>query len=114
MNYQVHQFQTIIEDYVKAKSLPHLFVRVVGPNKCKDVDKLNEVYSLYRNLLPYDVFTAIFNSEFFIIEFENIEEGIRFLEDSFPNSPTDGDPDYYIFGALYNAEGQLVFSNEGE
>jgi hypothetical protein len=114
MSYQVYEFQTIIEEYVKAKGKPHLFVRVVGPNKCKDVEKLNKIYDLYRHLVSHDVFTAIFYNEMFIMEFETVEAADAFLSDSFPNSPTDGDPDYYIFGAVYNEQGQLVFSNEGE
>ena len=114
MNYQVYEFQTIIEEYVRAKGKPHLFVRVVGPNKCKDVEKLNKIYDLYRHLVSNDVFTAIFYNEMFIMEFDTVEEADTFLSDSFPNSPTDGDSDYYIFGAVYNEQGQLVFSNEGE
>lgn len=113
MNYQVHDFLYIIEEFVKLKGKPHLFVRNIGPNKCSDVNKLNKVYSLYRNLLPFDVFTGLFYNEFFIIEFDTVDNAINFLADSFPNSPVDGDPDYYIFGTVYNKLGQEVFSNGG-
>lgn len=114
MNYQVYEFPTIIEEYVKMKGTPHLFVRVIGPNKCTNVDKLNEVYGVYKNILPFDIYTGIFYNEMMIIEFETIEQAERFLVDSFPNSPTDGDPDYYIFGAVYNELGQEIFSNGGQ
>ena len=112
MNYQVYEFQTILEEYIKSKGTPHLFVRVVGPNKCNDVEKLNKVYDTYRYILPPDVFHGIFYNEMFIMEFEYIEEAERFLADSFPDSPVHGDPDYYIYGAVYNGNGEILFSND--
>lgn len=109
--YQVQDFHELIYDYVTRIKKPFVFLRASGPNNCKDVDKLNEVYGLYKQLLPTDLYHGIFYNEFLFITFDRIEEALEFAEDHFPKNQTDGDPDYYIHVTVYTEAGEGIYGN---
>lgn len=109
--YQLQDFHELIYDYVTKVKKPFVFMRMVGPNKCNDVDKLNEVYALYKQILPTDIYHGIFYNEFLFVTFDKIEEALDFAEDHFPINQTEGDPDYYIHVTVYTETGEGIYGN---
>ena len=77
-----------------------------------DVEKINKSIEIYKTILPLDLYTMLFQSEWNIIELESMSDIMTFLEDFFPKSQTSVEKEMYIFYALYNEQGQLILSNE--
>lgn len=91
---------------------PIIFLRTVGWNDpSSDVEKVLEFKEIYKNLLPLDIYTCITETEFSIIEIDNIEEAISEIGDIFPENKDSCEQELYIYFAIFNDEGQLIISN---
>jgi len=103
-------FLTFLEDTTRDTGKTYLMLRMVGPSKCTDVEKLKEVYAAYKFNLDSTVYNKIFYNEFVYVEFDNDDAAIDYAFDNFPRN-TDGDPDYYIFACVISA-GTVMYSND--
>lgn len=112
-DYEVYYFDNFIGKYAAAIGKPVVYFRATGWNNSSDVDAINASYALYEDILPIDLWTALKNSEMVFMEVDDIIEVQKFLDNDFPESQeTTTTPENYIFYALYNAEGQVIASNE--
>ena len=111
MKYESFQFDEIISNYAKNIEKPFVFIRASGPHSITDVELANKTFALYKDILPLEIYTVLFNSEIFFLSFDNIENALEFCEDYFPESQTKCSSEEYVHYSIYNPEGQLVFSN---
>jgi len=112
-DYEVFYFDNFVGNYAADVGKPVVYLRSTGWNNSTDIDAINASYELYKEILPLDIWTALKQSEFVFMEVEDIDETIQFLDNDFPESQeSTTTPENYIFYALYNAEGQLIESNE--
>ena len=96
-----------------AKGKAVVMIRSWGWNNTSDVAAINASREFYKPLIPLDIWTAMFESEFSFCEVSNIVETLDWLEDTFPESQaTCTDQSKYIFWALYNDQGQPIADNE--
>ena len=110
--YQIYDLETSIVRHAAAVGKPFIFIRSYGWNHSDDVEKINKSMEIYKTILPLDLYTMLFQSEWNIIELESMSDIMTFLEDSFPKSQSSVEKEVYIFYALYNEQGQLILSNE--
>lgn len=111
MNYQVYEYQTVVENYIAMRQKPTVIVRNIGPCNILDENKRNEVYDTYRMLLPMSIMSGILNHEIIFIEFDTVEHAETFAIENFPKNPADGDPDYYISVEVYDDHGRIEYYN---
>ncbi len=112
-DYEVLYFDNFIGKYAAAIGKPVVYLRATGWNNSTNVDAINASYDLYKDILPLDLWTTLKNSELVFMEVEDITDTLNFLNNDFPESQaTTATPENYIFYALYNAEGQIIASNE--
>lgn len=112
-DYEVFYFDNFIGRYAAAIGKPVVYFRATGWNTSTNVDAINASYDLYRDILPLDLWTALKNSEIVFMEVEDLDDVQNFLDNDLPESQAStATPENYIFYALYNAEGQLITSNE--
>lgn len=111
-NYTALYFEDFIAKYAATIGKPVIYFRSHGWNNSTDVDKINQSYEFYEDILDPDVFTCLKNSEYVFVEVESIAVAMQYLEDDFPSSQTAvAFPELYIHYSLFNAEGQIVLSN---
>lgn len=103
-------FLQFLMDITRETGKTYLMLRCSGPDKCTDVDKLNEVYGTYKAILPPDIYRKIFYNEFVFIEMDTDDEACDFAKDYFPKN-TSGDPDYFIFTCVVS-EGVVCYAND--
>jgi len=111
-DYNCLYFEDMLGKYARLIKTPIIFVRTVGwndPNS--NVEKVLESKEIYKNLLPLDVYTCITETEFSIIEIDDIEEAISEIGGIFPENKDSCERELYIYFAIFNAEGQLIISN---
>lgn len=112
-DYEVFYFDNFIGKYAAATGKPVVYFRATGWNNSTNVDAINASYELYEDILPLDLWTALKTSEIVFMEVEDIEDTMNFLDHNLPESQaTTSTPENYIFYALYNANGQIIVSNE--
>jgi len=110
MNYQVYEFQEIIEQAIQWRRRPTVFVRNIGPRAITDEAKRNEVYGTYRMLLTSDVMQGLLNNEYIFISFDDLDDARAYAVDNFPRNSS-GDPDFYIRVEVYDNEGRIEYHN---
>ena len=109
--YECLYFQDMIEDYARSNETCVVYLRSYGWNNSDNVEKINESMDVYKNILPLDVFTALFQSEFVFVTIENIQEAMAFFDDVLPESQESCEKEYYIHYTIYNSLGQVVANN---
>lgn len=112
-NYDIFYFDNFIERYAALKGRAVVYFRSYGWNHSTNVDAINASREFYKGILPLDIWTALDNSEFAFMEVDDLEEVFEWLDGNFPASQaTTTTPENYIHYSLYNAQGQLILSNE--
>jgi len=111
MNYQVYEFQEIIEQAVAWRRKPTIFVRNIGPRAIVDETRRDEVYNTYRMLLGPDVMQGLLRNEYIFISFDSLEDAREYAVDKFPRN-TDGNADMYMQVEVYDNEGRIEYDNK--
>ena len=112
VEYQLYDLQTFIGRYAALAGKPLVFFRVYGWNNSTDVDAINASIALYDGMLPVDYMILFKDSEYVVLELEEMGDIMNFLQDNFPPQQEGTPTEQYIFYALYNAEGQVILDNE--
>lgn len=110
-NYETLYFSNFIERCVESLGKPIIYLRSYGWNNSTNIEKINESMQAYKNILPSDMYDALFESEFVFLVLENIAEAIDFCEDIFPESQASCEKEFYIHFSIINELGQNIFSN---
>jgi len=111
-DYNCLYFEDMLGKYARLIEKPIIFVRTVGwSDAYSNAEKVLESKEVYKNLLPLDVYTCISETEFSVIEIDNIDEAISEVADIFPENKDSCEKELYIYFAIFNVEGQLVVSN---
>lgn len=112
-NYDVFYFEDFIGRYAASIGKPVVYFRSYGWNNSSNVDAINASMELYKEVLPLDLWTSLKQSEYVFMEVEDIEDTMNFLDHNFPESQAaTTTAENYIHFSLYNAEGQIIHSNE--
>jgi len=113
-NYNTFYFDNFIERYAAQIGKTVLYLRSTGWNTSSDVDAINASYTLYKDILPGDLWTALKNSEHVFCEVDDdVADTIEWCRDNLPASQAScTTPENYIFYSICNAEGQQLASNE--
>jgi len=113
MNYQVYEFQQIIEQAIAWRRRPTILVRNIGPRAITDDARRDEVYDIYRMLLSKDIMQGLLRNEYIFITFDGtLEEAREFAIDKFPKNPNDGDADMYLQVEVYDYDGHSDYDNK--
>jgi len=110
MNYQVYEFQEIIEQAIAWRRRPTVFVRNIGPRAIADETRRDEVYNTYRMLLGSDVMQGLLRNEYIFISFDDLETAREYAVDNFPRN-SEGDSDMYMQVEVYDNEGRIEYHN---
>lgn len=114
MNINTMTLLDLIVDYTEKTQKCILVLRTVGPDSCTDVDKVNEIYSAYKNNMDEEntgVFNTFMRNEWTFLEFETEQEAVRYYKDNLPLSKSETDPDYFVQFWLFNS-GALGYAND--
>ena len=106
--------QELISDYAVAREKVLIWFDAKGIRKLEDagnVDKLNQVYTFYREFLPDDVYEEFFNSSFGTFERQDSINAQDVAEDWFPHVETLPDSDYYVYCCVFNRRGVIEYEN---
>lgn len=104
----------ILSDYaaLKGKSFVWWNASAIRDLEAKtEVDKLNTVYSFYREFLPDQLYEEFFTSSFGAFFYDDAETAQDHAEDWFPPSSLCPDADHYVYCCVFNATGGLVWEN---
>jgi hypothetical protein len=106
--------QELISDYAAAREKILIWFDAKGIRKLEDagnVDKLNQVYTFYREFLPDDVYEEFFHSSFGTFERQDSIAAQDVAEDWFPPVETLPDSDYYVYCCVFNRRGVIEYEN---
>ena len=107
MNIVTNTFLQYIEASTTAMDSCVMVLRTVGPDACTDADKINEIYSAYKNNMDEEnteVFPTFLANEWTFLTFDTEQEAVDFADDNLPRS-TDVDPDYFVQCWIFTSGG---------
>lgn len=114
MNINTMTLMDLIVDYTEKTQKCLLVIRTVGPDACTDADKVNKIYSAYKNNMDEEntgVFNTFMRNEWSFLEFETEAEAVEYYSDNLPLNKADTDPDYFVQFWLFNT-GAFGFTND--
>ena len=104
---EVKRLIDLIEETIQ---IPTVLIRSIGPYQ-SDSDTRQNVFNLYKNILPDEVYVAFIQDEFITVSFDTIEEAVEFCEDHFPIKGQECPPEQYVQVWAYNENGEIIYSN---
>lgn len=113
----MNNYKTLLEllsGYAQATQQSFVWYNASNIRKLEDagnVDKLNEVYSFYKEFLPSDLYEEFFHSSFGGITYSDAITAQGFAEDWFPRPNQVPDADYYVYCCVFNPLGALEWEN---
>ena len=111
-DYNCLYFEDMLGKYARLIEKPIIFVRSIGwHNPDSNAEKVLESKEAYKVLLSLDIYTCISETEFSVIEIDDIEEAIEEIGNIFPENKDSCEEEFYIYFAIFNNEGQLIISN---
>mgnify|MGYP003344687724 CR=1 FL=1 len=80
-------FLELLETITESQNSTIMVLRTVGPDNATEVDKINYIYSVYKNNFEsenVDIFEKFLYNEFTFVEFDSEEEAYDFAVHNFP------------------------------
>lgn len=109
--YEVFSFIDLLEQAARNAGKALLYFKPVGLDKCTDVDKINEVWNHYNNVLPPEIYGGVRNSLHNYIFVNNVTAAIQKADEWFPYKG-EMDDEYYVYVHIFDENGNSVFENE--
>lgn len=113
MDIKTETFLQYIESTTTAMDSCVMVMRTVGPDACTDSEKINTIYSAYKNNMDEEnteVFPTFLANEWTFLTFNTEEQAREFARDNLPLDMTD-DPDYFVQAWVF-VSGGLSWSND--
>jgi len=114
MNIKTHTFLQYIEDTTQRLRTCVMVLRTEGPDACTDADKVNQIYSAYKNNMDEEntgVFPTFLANEWTFLTFETEDEARDWAKDNLPLGRDDVDPDYFVQCWIFD-NGALSYAND--
>jgi hypothetical protein len=109
--HEVFSFIDLLEQAARNAGKALLYFKPVGLDQSKDVDKINEVWTHYNNVLPPEIFAGVKGSLHNYIFVNNAMAAIQKAEEWFPFKG-EMDDEYYVYVHIFDENGNSVFENE--
>lgn len=110
--YKIYDLTALCQQHARNLEKEIVYFRAYGWHNSTDVDKINESMDVYRTVLPTDIFSELHESEYAIMEVDNLIETMDFLGENLPESQANCTKEYYIHYTIFNSIGQIIASNE--
>ncbi|GEM_PF-5335651 len=115
--YEVFSFIDLLEQAARNAGKALLYFKPVGLDKCKDVDKIFEVWNHYNNVLPPEIYGGMRYSRHNYIFVDNVGAAVQKAEEWFPYKGEMGEyyemgDEYYVYVHIFDENGNSVFENK--